>query len=464
MERWSSQLGFVLASVGAAVGIGNVWRFPAVVGGNGGGAYLLPYLLAAFVVALPLFVLELGVGRALRTDVVSAFRSVGPRAGAFGWVVTAVVAVVLSYYLVLVGWILAFLLAALTGSNLTFAGLTAGYASLPYVVATALLTGAVVSKGVRAGIERMSRLAIPVVFLVLAGLAAYAATLDGFGAGVAFFLSPDLSVLDDPLLWAAAFGQTFFSLSVGQGVMLTYGGYLDSEADLLRSALAVTLADVAVAGLAGLVIFPVVFTFGLDVTLGTELAFSTLPAAFASMPGGRAVAVAFFGLLFLAGLTSAVSLLEVCVSTVRRHTRAERSRGRVSWALTGAIALLGAPSALSYTAADWRLGGVRVLDVVDESVGTVGLLLTALGIAVCFAWLQPAGRLRGQIGGGVTFYLARYVSPAVLCVVLATRALSGVGTSWARLPRPAAAPVFLPVVALAAGVLGWRLFARRQGG
>ncbi len=461
MEQWSSRLGFVLASVGAAVGLGNVWRFPAVVGRNGGGAYLVPYLLAVFVVAVPLLVLELGAGRAYRTDVVSAFRAVGERFAAFGWLVTAAVALVLSYYFVLVGWVLAFLVSALVGADLTFAGLTSGYASLAGFFAAALLTGAVVSRGVRGGIERLSTTAIPVVFALLLGLAGYAATLPGFVEGVGFFFTPDFGALSNPLLWAAAFGQTFFSLSVGQGVMLTYGGYIDSDTDIVGSALAIAVADVAVALLAGLVIFPVVYSFGLEPTLGTELAFTTLPAAFDAMAGGRFVAIAFFGLLFLAGLTSAVSLLEVGVTAVRNNVSETHSRKQVSWTLTGAVALLGIPSALSYTGANWRVAGIRVLDAVDESVGTVGLLLTALLLTVVFAWFQPYERLREQVGNRAVLALAKYALPPVLLAVLGARALAGIGAAWGRLPqRLTVAPA--PVAVLAALVLVWAVARRAR--
>ena len=181
-ERWSSRLGFLLATVGAAVGLGTVWRFSAVVGQNGGGAYLLPYLLAAVTCAVPLLVLELAVGRTLRTDVVSAFRSVDPSYAAFGWLVTGGVLLVLSYYLVLTGWVLGFLGLWLAGTRATFATFTAG--PLPvgtFVVATAL-TGGVVALGVRGGIERSARVVMPTVFVVLVGLALYARRSPGSGA------------------------------------------------------------------------------------------------------------------------------------------------------------------------------------------------------------------------------------------------------------------------------------------
>lgn len=217
---------------------------------------------------------------------VAAFRSVRRAFAVLGWVVTGSVLLVLSYYLVLTGWVLVFLAGSVGGTGVTFSGFTGTYWPVVAFVVTTALTGAIVSFGVRAGIERLSTVVMPVIFLLLVGLAAYATTLSGFGRGVSFLFRPDFSVLGDPLLWSAAFGQVFFSLSVGQGIMLTYGSYLEEGTDVVRSALAITVADIGVAILAGLVIFRVVFSVGLEPTLGTELAFTTLPQAFAEMALG----------------------------------------------------------------------------------------------------------------------------------------------------------------------------------
>jgi len=464
MERWSSRFGFLLAAIGAAVGLGNIWRFSAVVGENGGGAYLVPYLLAAVVFAIPLLILEIAVGRHLRLDVVAAFRSVRRRFAVLGWVVTGSVLLILSYYLVLTGWVLAFFLSALGGGGLTFTGFTGSYWPVAAFVVTTVLTGGIVSFGVRAGIERLSIVVMPVIFLLLAGLAVYAATLPGFGRAASFLFQPDFSVLGDPLLWSAAFGQVFFSLSVGQGIMLTYGSYLEEGTDVVRSALAITVADIGVAILAGLVIFPVVFSVGLEPSLGTELAFTTLPQAFASMQFGGVVAVAFFGLLFFAALTSSVSLLEVGVAAALRTTG--RSRREVAAVLTGLVFLVGLPSALSYSALDLSVAGVRFLDLMDESVGAYALPITATLIAVVFTWYQDPDVLTAQVGDGAVRRLVTYLIPVVLVAVTALRLFGGSGFPWqytgpgidllGRLPRAAV------LVGLGAGLyLLGRFIARR---
>jgi NSS family neurotransmitter:Na+ symporter len=213
--RWSSRAGFLLATVGAAVGLGNVWRFSAVVGGNGGGAYLIPYLLAAVTCAIPLLVLELAVGRQLGTDVVSAFRSVAPGYATLGWLVVGGVLSILSYYLVLTGWVLGFLLSWLAGGATTFAGFTATWRPVGYFVVVTAVTGVVVSAGVRGGIERTATVVMPAVFVALLGLAGYALTLPGWGAAAGFLFTPRFSVLADPGLWSAAVGQVFYSPSAG---------------------------------------------------------------------------------------------------------------------------------------------------------------------------------------------------------------------------------------------------------
>ncbi|MDD3493663.1 MAG: sodium-dependent transporter, partial [Candidatus Thermoplasmatota archaeon] len=209
MDAWSSRLGFLLAAIGSAVGIGNIWRFSSVVGQNGGGAYLIPFFLAVFAFALPLMILELAVGRHLKENVVSAFRRAGPGFHIFGWFICVVVLLILSYYLVITGWTLFYLISSLLGHSVSFSGFSSSYQPVAYFVVSALVTGAVVSLGVREGIEKISKILIPFSLLILVALALYATTLSGFGQGVDFFLTPDFGVLGDPLIWSAAFGQAF---------------------------------------------------------------------------------------------------------------------------------------------------------------------------------------------------------------------------------------------------------------
>jgi len=279
MEKWSSKFGFILAAIGSAVGIGNIWRFSSVVGQNGGGAYLIPYLIAVFLFALPLMILELVVGRHLQGNVISSFGKIKTQFRIFGWVICAIVFVVLSYYLVITGWTLGYLVSSLSNSGTTFSDFTSSYQPLIYFVIATLLTGFIISFGVKKGIQRISTILMPFSFLLLIILAIFCMTLTGFGDGIDFFFTPNFSVLSNPMIWSAAFGQAFFSLSVGFGVLLTYGGYLEKNINIVHSSLIITVADISVAFLAGLIIFPIVFTFNLAPGMGAELAFSTLPLA-----------------------------------------------------------------------------------------------------------------------------------------------------------------------------------------
>ncbi|MCP1714344.1 NSS family neurotransmitter:Na+ symporter [Methanocalculus alkaliphilus] len=420
-EHWSSGLGFILASIGAAVGIGNIWRFSTHVGENGGGAFLLPFLLAVFVIALPLMILEIKAGRALAADVVTAFEKVHHHFDKVGWLFIAVGFVILSYYLVITGWTLAFVFFSLLSTDGCFETFTGSYAPVAFFIISALLTGGVVALGVKEGIERIARWFIPLSFFILIGLAIYVITLSGYREGIEFFLTPDFSVLSDPMLWGSAFGQAFFSLSVGTGILLTYGSYLRRTVPIARSAVYITLADLTVAILAGLIIFPIVFTHGLSPAMGAELTFVILPQAFEMIPYGAYVGFAFFLLLFVSALTATVSMIEMPIASL--IARRGISRRRASLLLTGGVLLIGLPSALSYSAMNLSVQGIPILDLLDETAGTFGLPLTALATAIAFAWLLDPHLLRekGGMKGPIPHFIlwvCRYVIPVVLVVTL----------------------------------------------
>ena len=434
MERWTSRVGFILAAVGAAVGLGNIWRFPAVVGQNGGGAYLLPYLIAAFGLAVPLLIFELSVGRSLRADVVSACRQIGNRVEWIGWVVSVSVLAVLSYYLVIAGWVFAFLAANVVGADITFDGLTDTVWPIVLFVLIALLVGVIVSLGVVDGIERMARVVVPLAFVIIAGLAIYAITLDGFREGLEYFFTPDMSALGDPFIWSAAFGQVFFSFSVGMGIMLTYGSYMDAGTRLTQSAVTIAIADLMVALLAGIFIFTVVFTHGIEPTIGTELAFESLPTGFEAMGIGWLVAPAFFALLFVAALAPSVSMLEVGVAASMR--RFDMSRRRAATVVTGLVLLLGFPSALSYSSIGFDVAGRPVLDVIDTTVGTFALPIGAVLLVLVFAWVQDREAFEIQLPSRLLRLLVAVFVPIVLIGVTLGRILTGRDLDmWYRLPE-----------------------------
>jgi NSS family neurotransmitter:Na+ symporter len=428
MERWSSTGAFLLAVIGSAVGIGNIWRFSSVLGQNGGGAYLIPYIIAVFVFALPLMILEITLGQKFRGTIVSAFRQINPRFVIVGWFLCAIVLLILSYYLVIAGWTLGYTTLTLIGDAPPFSEFTTSLLPIVFFLITTILTGLIVSIGINKGIERISVILIPVCLIILIILAVYGVFLPGFHQAIVYLFTPDFSVLGDPLLWGAAFGQAFFSLSVGEGILLTYGTYMKSGEHIPFLALIITIADLSVAFLAGLVIFPIVFSFGLSPAAGAELAFTSLPIAFAQMPGGKIIAIAFFAVLFFAALTSAISMLEVGVAAV--HESLGWTRVKTAAAVTLAIIILGLPSALSYSSLALTLNEVKILDFMDETVGTLGLPFAAILLSVSFAWFLPRENLESALGGKTSaarwiIPLCRYVIPVVLIMTTIARIASG---------------------------------------
>ncbi len=422
MERWSSRLVFVLAAIGSAVGIGNIWRFPMVVGQNGGGAYLIPYFLAVVGLAIPLMILEMAVGRHWRRNLVASFGRAGKRFEIVGWLICLIVLLILSYYLVIMGWTLAYLLFSLLGSTVTFSSFTSSLEPLAYFLISVLATGLIVSLGVNMGIERIVSIMIPFAFLILVALVLFCVSLPGFHPGMDFFIQPDYSMLRRPDVWSAAIGQAFFSLSVGMGILITYGAYLEDDMDIPQSALIITFSDLLAAMLAGIAIFSLVFTFGLEPAAGAELAFTTLPRAFELMPYGQIFSVAFFALLFSAALTSSISMMEMNVAAIMGQTGA--SRKRASILLMILLAAAGTPSALSYSSLDLSLYGSRILNLMDVTVGTIGLPIAALLVAITFRWLIDDDVLAGQVHLSERWLrtlsiLTKYVIPAALLLITA---------------------------------------------
>lgn len=428
MERWSSNIGFILAAIGAAVGIGNIWRFSAVLGQNGGGAYLIPYFIAVFVFALPLMVLEITMGRQFRANVVGAFRSVRPGFRVIGWLLCTIVFLILGYYLVITGWTIAYTVFSATGTTILFSSFTGSYLPILFAVISVVVTGVIVSIGIQKGIERISVILVPTCIVILVILAFFCTTLSGFDDALAYLLTPDFLVLLHPDIWAAAFGQAFFSLSVGEGILLTYGSYMAKEQNIPSAALIITVADIFVALLAGVVIFPIVFTYGLSPTIGAELAFTTLPIAFSLMPAGQIFAVAFFAVLFFAALTSSVSMLEVCVAAVEEA--AGWARKRTTAIVTALLLVVTLFPALSYSASNLSFLGLSILDLMDETVGTLGLHIAAILLAITFTWFLPEEVFSSHLGGATLlnrslFFLCKYVIPAGLLITIISQLVNG---------------------------------------
>jgi NSS family neurotransmitter:Na+ symporter len=421
-EEWASRLGFILAAVGSAVGLGNMWRFSYLTAENGGAAFVILYVAITLLIGLPVLLAEFVVGRGGRRSPIGAITQfAGSAWRPLGWLFVASGFLILAYYSVIAGWTLRY---ALTGimvgfpedAGATFAAVASGPDAIAWHLVFMGLTIAIVAGGVRLGIERTALVLMPVLFVLVCGFAIYAATLEGAGAGYRFYLETDFRAIFDPKVLQAAAGQAFFSLSLGMGAMLTYASYLSQNENLPNESLVVALADFGVAFVAGLAVFPLIFALGLssDVNESTMGAlFITLPKTFAGLGvGGRVVGILFFVALAVGALTSAISLLEVVVASAIDQMGWTRSHAAV---LMGqAIAVLGIPAAMSD----------RVLDVMDKIASNVCLPLGGLMLALFVGWVMrdPMGEVRKGAESVRWFFLWRWLLripvPLVLAVVL----------------------------------------------
>ena len=433
--KWSSSRGFLLATIGSAIGLGNIWRFSYLAGENGGGAFILIYLLAIVLIGLPVMLAEFALGRAGGADPTSAYPRISRRRAStmIGWLAVIACCVTLAYYAVVSGWVARYLFVALTtgfadppagGHGAAFAAFTADTVSPIFAQGLVMVaTAAVVAAGVNAGIERLCKILMPALAVIIVGLAAYSLTLPGSGRGIAFMFLPDWSALMRPQVYLAALGQAFFSLGVGYGAMLTYGAYAGADQSLTRNALLAAAGDTIFALIAGVAVFGAVFAFDLDPASGPSLAFITLPEVFGRMSGGALFAVAFFALLLAAALTSAVGLLEVPVVALIERTGA--SRRSAAWLLAGLIFLLGVPTSLGFGEMKAvTVAGMGLLETFDTVVGEILLPLSVLAVSVFVGWFWTMAQSTKTAGlgmwlGRAWFGLLRYAVPLVILTLFA---------------------------------------------
>ncbi len=438
---WGSRVGFVLAGAGSAVGLGNIWGFPTRVGENGGAAFVLVYLVCVIFICLPIMIAELAIGRRTQSDPVGAYAKLRPgtrwwMAGGLG---VAAGFGVLSFYSVIAGWALAYIWFSASGAvsgdaveSATFFTDFTSHApsSLFFTFVMLAATAGIILGGIRAGIERVSKLLMPALAILLIVLAWHASTLPGAAEGLAYYLKPDFSKMMSFGALNAALGQAFFSLSLGLGTMLVYGSYLTKREGIAKSAIMVVALDTGLALLAGFMIFPSGFSIpGFDPTsTGPGLIFMVLPRLFATLPGGQFFGAAFFILLTLAALTSAISLLEVPVAHfIDSHGW---SRKRAVLIVTTATFALAVPSALAMGASSFfsELPGIGMsfqdlmITVWNDFALPIGGLITAIFVGYVWridsaleellaeqAWF-PNTRLWG--------WMVRYVCPVAIFVII----------------------------------------------
>ncbi|MFP3900413.1 MAG: sodium-dependent transporter [Acidimicrobiia bacterium] len=393
---WRSERAYVLATIAGVVGLGNIWRFPYMAGRHGGGSFVLAYVVCVVLVAVPLASLESAAGSLVRRSPVGAFRRAAGRPGAaIGWAVVGMTGAILSYYLVVTGWTLGYLLDSLRGDLESFEAFTRGYASVWLLVAVGALVLAVLVRGVGT-IERAGLVVVPLLVAIVAGLAVYGQTLDGAAESRAFYLGLSGEHLFDAATWRAAAGQAFYSVGVGQGVLIAYGSFVPAGTNLIRSTAAVAVTNSLVSIIAGLMVFGVVFTFGISPSTGSQLSFTAFPRVFGQVPGGAVLAVGFFALLLLAGFTSCLGASIVVMSTVRDELRL---RARTATALTvAAVVVLGIPSALSFSGAGLTVAGEPFLDRVDQLTGSGAIVVLGVVGSAVLALSLPRRALAAAFG------------------------------------------------------------------
>ncbi len=397
-EQWGSKIGFILAAAGSAIGLGNIWKFPYITGQYGGAAFILIYLICTAIIGLPVLMAEVLIGRTTQKNPVGAFKKLSEGSKfwtAIGGMGVAAGFIILSYYAVVAGWALGYIYQAASGVFYEFskpevAGqyfnslISDTVWNVGYFVLFMALTMGVVYSGVKNGIERGSKIMMPVLFLLLIILVIRGVTLEGASAGIKYFLHPDWShVTGEAIL--AAMGQSFFTLSLGMGAMLTYGSYMSRKENLPSSAVSIVTLDTLIALLAGLAIFTGVFATGLSPKAGPGLIFHTLPVVFTKMPGGYAFSILFFVLLTIAALTSSISLLEVITAYFIDEKGWSRHRAVIVFG--GLTTLFGLPSAFSYNLmGDFRIFGLNFFDSVDFLAANILLPVGGFFISVFVAY------------------------------------------------------------------------------
>jgi len=442
-SSFSGGLGFVLAAAGSAVGLGNLWRFPYLAAQYGGGIFILVYLILALTFGFSLLVMEIGMGRKTKASAIRAFETIHKKFAWVGYLATLVPIIILPYYCVIGGWVLKYMMEYLTGGGMNVADSSffGTYVSgteepLLYFGIFILLTTLIVLGGVKDGVERFSKMLMPVLVVLAIGISIYVITLPGALDGVKYYLLPDFSKFSIKTV-CAAMGQLFFSMSLAMGIMISYGSYVKDDVNVMKSVNHIEIFDTAIALLSGLMIVPAVFIFSGEEGLkssGVGLMFSTLPRVFSDMPFGNIIGLVFFVLVFFAAVTSSISILEAIVSNILDKFNWDRRKASFGVAIMAF--LLGIPSALGFGALSHVTPlGMDFLTFFDYISNSVFMPIVALATCIMFGWFVGTKEIEDEVTkNGETFgrkkifhVMIKYVAPVCLVVILIFYSLAQFG-------------------------------------
>ncbi|MBZ2174883.1 sodium-dependent transporter [Schnuerera sp. xch1] len=436
-DQFQSKFGFIMAAAGSAVGLGNIWKFPYMTGENGGGAFVLIYLISAALIGISLLIVEFAIGRNSGASAVEAYGKYNKKYKFVGFFSMIAVTVLFSYYNIIGGWTIYYFIQSITGNliGLNAEEISAGFNSFTtnvdivavFGIIFLAITAFVVLKGISGGIEKACTVLMPALFIMLIVLAVRSVTLPGAAEGIKWYLKPDFSQVTSST-FVAALGQVFFSLSLGSGGMVTYASYLNKKENIPFAASVTAISGTAVGILAGLAILPAVFAFGLSPGEGPGLAFVTLPNVFGQMPFGSFFSAVFFLLFFFAALTSSISMLEVSVTYILEKTKMSRKSAVLVMCLI--ILLLATPPLMSYGSwGDIKIFGKNFFDLYDYFVSNISFPLVGLAGALIISHVWNEKDLKDEITntGEIKFGLykfwysfVKYIIPILLVILFLT--------------------------------------------
>lgn len=435
-SQWSSRFAFILAATGSAVGLGNIWKFPYITGQHGGGAFVMVYLMCVAALGIPIMIAEIMMGRRGRQSPINTMQTLSEEAGAdprwhyLGWMGMIAGFLILSYYSVIAGWSMAYIIKGFFGNFMNSSSeeiqrlfehlMASPVEQIVWHTVFMVITMQVVMRGVQGGLEKAVRFLMPALFFILMILVGYAMSSGAYEQGMDFLFSPDFSKIDaDAVL--TAMGHAFFTLSLGMGAIMVYGSYLPSHVSIAKTTFFIAGADTIVALLAGIAIFPLVFANNLEAASGPGLIFQTLPLAFGHMGGGWLFGLLFFVLLFFAALTSSISLIEPAVAWLVENKDIERHQA-CAWSGT-ACWLLGIGVVFSFNIwSDVKLFDKNLFELLDYLTANLMLPLGGLAIAIFAGWMMKPAHAEQELempdqGFKAWQFLIKYVSPTAVFFV-----------------------------------------------